>query len=71
MRHQAFCEQVNQLVMIYGTGHESYLEQMWFVIWCLPSWLRYGLTAQLDPAHPLVFLVWPKQPVICGKSETL
>jgi hypothetical protein len=34
------------------------------------SSLRYGLTPEFDPAHPLVFLVWSKQPVTCGKAET-
>jgi hypothetical protein len=34
------------------------------------SSLRYGLTPAFDPARPLVFLVWSKQPVTCGKAET-
>jgi hypothetical protein len=34
------------------------------------SQLKYGLKPQFDPAHPLVFFVWSKQPVSCTKVNT-
>jgi hypothetical protein len=32
--------------------------------------LKYGLAPRFDPAHPLVFLVWSKQRIVCTKVDT-